>query len=226
MIANLNLPKVNGLTIARRLLRNGSEIKLLIVTATVSKNTIRDLLRAGVHGIVSKADPASEFVDGVEAIQQNRTFFHKHVQDMILDGYLHPVSEAQSDWVLTTREQEVLQLLAEGATTKEIAIVLGITWRTAETHRHRLMHKLRLHNAAELTLYAISHDIVENPAMAAFTLCETCQSDKLLVAKCYRHHVIPPPVRPCKIAYADTFSAIPPERAIVSQKLPSQRAAS
>lgn len=168
LMANLKLPKANGLVIARRLLKIGSRLKLLIIVETISMNVIRDLLQAGVQGIVSKADPASDIVDAIEALRHNRTYFPRYVERAILEGYLHPKAHRQSIGDLTVREHEILQQLAEGATTKDIAIVLGISVKTAETHRHRLMEKLKLHNIAQLTLYAVSHDIVDAPILPQF----------------------------------------------------------
>lgn len=163
LIVNLKLPKANGLTIARRLLK--TRVKVLIIVDDVSMNTIRVLLEAGVHGIVSKADPASDFVDSVEALRHNRRYYPRSVERAILEGYLHPRPHSENIAGLTLREQEVLQLLAEGGSTKDIAITLGLSAKTVETHRHRMMGKLKLHNIVELVLYAVSHDIVDAPVL-------------------------------------------------------------
>jgi two-component system response regulator NreC len=178
VIASLSLPRANGLVLARRLLATNPKLKLLIVITSLSKGTVQDLLRAGVHGLVSKSNSTADFLEAVEALRRGRTYFPSVVDKLILDGYLTPQDMSERNgWLLTTREYEVVQILAEGATTKDIAMTLGISVKTAETHRHRLMRKLHCHNVAELTMYAISHDILQVPvplSIAEFVQAPAC----------------------------------------------------
>ncbi len=98
----------------------------------------------------------------MEALQHRRTFFTPKVAQMMLDGYLRPQeSDASEKCVLTPREREVIQLVAEGKTTKEVATALNLSVKTAETHRTNLMRKLDLHSVADLTLYAVRNGIVQ-----------------------------------------------------------------
>jgi DNA-binding NarL/FixJ family response regulator len=123
---------------------------------------VREVLATGARGFILKSDAGRDLVAAIEALAQHQTFFTSKVSQMMVDGYLHPhentVTKAQ--YVLTPREREVIQLVAEGRTTKEIASALGLSVKTAETHRTNLMRKLDLHSVADLTLYAVRNGIV------------------------------------------------------------------
>jgi DNA-binding NarL/FixJ family response regulator len=110
-----------------------------------------------------KSDAGRELVAAVEALQQRRTFFTSRVAQMMLDGYLRPQDDSNPSvqCVLTPREREVIQLVAEGKSTKEVAMALSLSVKTAETHRTNLMRKLDLHSVAALTLYAVRNGIVQ-----------------------------------------------------------------
>jgi DNA-binding NarL/FixJ family response regulator len=124
---------------------------------------VREVLAAGARGFVLKSDAARDLVAAVDALQHRRTFFTTRVTQMVLNGYLHQEKESQPSVkaVLTPREREVIQLLAEGKTSKEVAVALKLSVKTAETHRTNLMRKLDLHSVADLTLYAIRNGIVQ-----------------------------------------------------------------
>jgi len=112
---------------------------------------------------VLKSDAGRDLVAAVEALQNRRTFFTPKIAQMMLDGYLRPHEEQRvsEQHLLTPREREVIQLVAEGKTTKEIANTLSLSVKTAETHRTNLMRKLDLHSIADLTLYAVRNGIVQ-----------------------------------------------------------------
>jgi DNA-binding NarL/FixJ family response regulator len=124
---------------------------------------VREVLAAGARGFLLKSDAGRDLLAAVEALQQRRTFFTPRVAQMMLDGYLRPQNESDSATrcVLTPREREVIQLVAEGRTTKEVATALRLSVKTAETHRTNLMRKLDLHSVADLTLYAVRNGIVQ-----------------------------------------------------------------
>jgi DNA-binding NarL/FixJ family response regulator len=131
---------------------------------------VREVLRAGARGYLLKTDAGRDLVAAVEALQLQRTFFTTRVSQMVLDGYLDRQA-AKSDNIsahddragdsLTSREREVIQLLAEGRTSKEVAVTLNLSVKTAETHRTNLMRKLGLHSVADLTRYAVRNGIVQ-----------------------------------------------------------------
>jgi DNA-binding NarL/FixJ family response regulator len=127
-----------------------------------SEQVVREVLAVGARGFLLKSDSGRELVSAVEALQQHRTFFTSRVTQMVLDGYLHPNPKPDQPCrrILTPREREVIQLLAEGKTTKEVAATLHLSVKTAETHRTNLMRKLNLHSVADLTLYAVRNSIV------------------------------------------------------------------
>jgi DNA-binding NarL/FixJ family response regulator len=137
-----------------------------------SDQVVREVLRAGARGFLLKSDAGRDLVAAVEALEMNRTFFTTKVSQMVLNGYLdrenpdsrEEVNEPREDDappVLTGREREVIQLLAEGKTSTEVAVALHLSVKTAETHRTNLMRKLGLHSVADLTRYAVRNGIVQ-----------------------------------------------------------------
>jgi DNA-binding NarL/FixJ family response regulator len=172
ILLDIGMPNLNGLEAARQILASSSHIPILILTMHDSDNVVREVLRAGARGFLLKSDAGRDLVAAVEALQLNRTFFTTKVSQMVLEGYLdrddpesredgHEKKEGDSAAVLTSREREVIQLLAEGKTSKEVAVALHLSVKTAETHRTNLMRKLGLHSVADLTRYAVRNGIVQ-----------------------------------------------------------------
>jgi DNA-binding NarL/FixJ family response regulator len=149
VILDLAMPTLNGLDATRQILDENPDQKVLILTMSDSEQLIREVLGAGARGFVLKSDAAKDLVAAVQALERHRTFFTSRVQD-ILDSYFAP----------SNREREVLQLIAEGKTTKEVAVILGCSVKTAETHRSNFMRKLHLHSVSEVVLYAIRNQII------------------------------------------------------------------
>jgi len=168
ILLDIGMPNLNGLEAARQILAASPEIAILILTMQDSDHVVRDVLRAGARGFLLKSDAGRELVAAVEALQLQRTFFTTRVSRMVLEGFLDRDhrpngkhrSQDDSD-VLTGREREVIQLLAEGKTSKEVAVTLNLSVKTAETHRTNLMRKLGLHSVADLTRYAVRNGIVQ-----------------------------------------------------------------
>jgi DNA-binding NarL/FixJ family response regulator len=163
VLLDIGMPNLNGLDAARQILAMSPAIRILILTMHDAEQVVREVLAAGARGFVLKSDAARDLVAAVEALQHRRTFFTTRVTQMVLNGYLHQEKENQplAKAVLTPREREVIQLLAEGKTSKEVAAALKLSVKTAETHRTNLMRKLDLHSVADLTLYAIRNGIVQ-----------------------------------------------------------------
>jgi DNA-binding NarL/FixJ family response regulator len=172
ILLDIGMPNLNGLEAARQILAASPDVPILIVTMLDSNQVVREVLRAGARGFVLKSDAGRDLVAAVEALQLNRPFFTDRVSQMVLNGYLDreishtqearsEKKEDESGVVLTSREREVIQLLAEGKTSKEVASVLHLSVKTAETHRTNLMRKLGLHSVADLTLYAVRNGIVQ-----------------------------------------------------------------
>ena len=169
VLLDIGMPNLNGLEAARQILAATPGIAILILTMHDSDNVVREVLRAGARGYVLKSDAGRDLVAAVEALQKQRTFFTTRVSQMVLDGFLErerrdSSGEVQVDYSgdqLTSREREVIQLLAEGRTSKEVAVELNLSVKTAETHRTNLMRKLDLHSVADLTRYAVRNGIVQ-----------------------------------------------------------------
>jgi DNA-binding NarL/FixJ family response regulator len=159
------MPNLNGLEAARKLLRDNPQSRVLILTITDADEIVRAVLDAGARGFVLKSDAARDLVAAVEALQSDKTFFTSRVADMVLGGYLgRSRSVADGEAVLpslTPREREIVQLLAEGKSTKEVASHLNLSVKTAETHRSNVMRKLNLHSVGSLVLYAVRNNMVQ-----------------------------------------------------------------
>ncbi len=163
LLLDIGMPTLNGLDATRQILATNPGARILILTVHDAEQVVREVLAAGARGFLLKSDAGRDLVAAVQALQDRRTFFTPRVAQMMLNGYLHPQVESDSSdqQVLTPREREVIQLVAEGRTTKEIAIALNLSVKTAETHRTNLMRKLDLHSVAALTLYAVRNGIVQ-----------------------------------------------------------------
>jgi DNA-binding NarL/FixJ family response regulator len=169
LILDICMPRLNGVDAARQILKEDATQRILVVTDVNSEQVIRDCLDAGVRGWVFKSDAANDLMNAVEALERRKSSFSPRVSDLIMDGYLrqHRVGPtADISPRLSPREREVVQLLGEGNTTKDVARTLNVTVKTAETHRSNIMLKLKLHSIAELVLYAVRNEIVHVPPTA------------------------------------------------------------
>jgi DNA-binding NarL/FixJ family response regulator len=162
ILMDIGMPNLNGLDAARQILAVTPEARILILTVHDSEQAVREVLAAGARGFLLKSDAGRDLVAAIEALQLRRTFFTSRVAQMMLDGYLRLEESGDhgGQGVLTPREREVIQLVAEGKSTKEVAMALSLSVKTAETHRTNLMRKLDLHSVAALTLYAVRNGIV------------------------------------------------------------------
>jgi|ERR1039457_247374 DNA-binding NarL/FixJ family response regulator len=165
VILDIGMPNLNGLAATRLLSQQRPEQKIIVLTITDSDRVIREALDAGARGFVLKSDAARDLVLAVEALQRNRMFFTPRVNDMVLAGFLDKNSgtgvASQPSPKLTQREREVIQLLAEGKSSKEVACLLNLSTKTAETHRSNIMRKLDFHSIRDLVVYAVKNDIIQ-----------------------------------------------------------------
>jgi DNA-binding NarL/FixJ family response regulator len=166
ILLDIGMPNLNGLEATRQILATAPEALILILTMHDTEQLVREVLRAGARGFLFKSDAGRDLITAVEALQQGRTFFTTRVSQLVLNGFLdrdQPGGESpeRNLELLTSREREVIQLLAEGKTSKEVAVALSLSVKTAETHRTNLMHKLDLHSVADLTRYAVRNGIVQ-----------------------------------------------------------------
>lgn len=164
IILDIGMPSLNGLEATRQILKTNPHARILILTLHDSDQVVRDVLNAGARGFLLKSDAARDLVAAVEALRRDKTYFTSKVASMVLEGYLRgstgPAPTPVSRNRLTPREREIVQLLAEGKSTKEVAVALGLSVKTAETHRSNIMRKLQLHSVSDLVLYAVRNNIV------------------------------------------------------------------
>lgn len=166
VILDVGMPNLNGLAAARQLTQQDPQQKIIVLTITDSDQVVREALDAGARGFVLKSDAARDLVSAVEALQRNRVFFTQRVNDLVLAGFLdkgQAASTRESPRLpkLTTREREVIQLLAEGKSSKEVASLLNLSTKTAETHRSNIMRKLGFHSIRDLVVYAVKNNIIQ-----------------------------------------------------------------
>ncbi len=165
IVLDISMPVLNGLEATRQICKALPQAEVLVLTMHESEQLVRELLDAGAHGYLSKSEAGRQVVAAVEALSQHKLFFTGKVAKVMLDGYLEggarrDRSDSPKD-SLTPREREIVQLLAEGKSNKEVAVTLNVAVKTAETHRTNIMRKLELHSLAELVHYAIRNKIVE-----------------------------------------------------------------
>jgi DNA-binding NarL/FixJ family response regulator len=160
VIVDIMVPSLNGLEIVRQLRKELPGVKLIIFSGYSSRERVQAAMKAGVNGIVHKNASISELEKGIECVLRNESFMSTQILEILRDLMLNPHVTDTMD-KLTTRERELLQLIAEGHTTKEIAAKLNISVKTADTHRTNVMNKLDIHDIAGLTRFAIQNGLVE-----------------------------------------------------------------
>jgi len=163
IVIDVSMPDLNGLEATRLLRKACPRSEVLVITHHDSDEMAAEVLSAGARGYILKSDSDEELVHAVESLGRHRPYFTARVTEMFLANRAMGAAD-QADSMrhrLTVREVEILQLLAEGKTAKEVASALGIATKTSDTHRTNIMRKLNLHSIAELVRYAIRNKIVE-----------------------------------------------------------------
>ena len=165
VILDIGMPNLNGLTATREILQAQPKQKILILTITDEEQVIREILEAGARGFVLKSDAARDLVAAIEALQAGTTFFTSRVGEMVLRAYLNQkqghAEDEPNPFSLSSRERQIVQLLAEGKNTKEFASILDLSVKTTERYRANIMRKLGLHSRGELVLYAVRNHIIQ-----------------------------------------------------------------
>jgi DNA-binding NarL/FixJ family response regulator len=160
IILSVSMRELNGLDATRLILKAVPQARVLVLTAYQTEEMIQRALRAGVRGYVLKSDAEADLVAAVKALLQGRTYFTTIASEVVMDQ-LRRDRDENSHPGLTVREAEIVQLLAEGHSNKQVAGVLSISSRTVENHRAQIMQRLGLHSFSELIRYAIRIGIVE-----------------------------------------------------------------
>jgi len=159
VVLDLAMPGLNGIDTAREIMRVSPGTKTIILTQHTEEPYILEALRAGVHGYVLKSQAVSDMIQAIRDVHRGRLYLSPAISNVVVGAYRER-GELPRD-PLTPREREVLQLIAEGKSTKQVAEVLGITVKTAESHRSRIMFKLEIHEKAGLVRYAIKRGLIQ-----------------------------------------------------------------
>ena len=163
-ILDLSMPELNGLEATRHIRKEVPETEVLVFSMYENEQFVRDLLAAGARGYVLKSDVSSQLLNAVEAVSRHKPFFTSEVAERVLEGFLRlgelSGEDGSAAGILTSREREIVQLLAEARSNKEVAATLGISVKTVETHRASIMRKLGITSIVDLVHYAIRNGLV------------------------------------------------------------------
>lgn len=158
---DIGMPNLNGLDAARLILRDNPKVKILFLTVYDTDQAAKTAIQIGAKGLILKSDAGRELVGAIETIQRNSVYFSPRVSQAGLGSDLRGDRRPVEKETLTPRENQVMKLLAAGHSTKDVASLLQLSVKTAETHRSNIMGKLGLHSVSELVLYALRNNIVQ-----------------------------------------------------------------
>jgi DNA-binding NarL/FixJ family response regulator len=160
LVLDAKLPGLNGVEVLRRLGKRLPNMRVLVFSGHENPVLVREMIEAGAHGFVEKTAGLFEFKKGLETVAGGGTYFGPAVAALLRNVVAHPGASSTPDF-LTDREREILQLIAESNSTKDIAAKLGLSMKTVDNHRTNLMRKLNLHDVASLTRYALDTGLIE-----------------------------------------------------------------
>jgi len=158
-VLDLMMPTLNGVDAGRQILQHRKETAIVLLTMQTDEHNVARALRSGIRAYLLKTQAAEDLVRAIREVVRGQTFLSEAVSRVVVDGYLSGV-QAPSD-PLAPRERQVLQLVAEGKTSKEIAEIIGVSVKTAESYRSNIMEKLDIHETAGLVRYAIRRGLVQ-----------------------------------------------------------------
>jgi DNA-binding NarL/FixJ family response regulator len=163
VVLDIGMPLLNGIDATRQVVKRLPHTRVLIVSMHAEEAYVVRALQAGAHGYLLKDSAAKELIRAIAIVAGGKSFFSPAVAKIMLDDYVKRVSEqgtADRYDSLSEREREIFQLVAEGRSSKDVAMLLSLSPTTVETHRAHIMQKLNLHNTAELVLYAVRHGVI------------------------------------------------------------------
>ena len=158
-ILDIGMPVLNGVDAARELVKSSPKTKVILLTQHDEDQYVMEALRVGVRGYVLKSQAAEDLVHAIQEVCRGSVYLSPNISSVVVDAYLSKTYTSPDP--LSGRERQVLQLVGEGKSTKEIAVHLGISVKTSESHRARLMKKLDIHETASLVRYAIRHGLIQ-----------------------------------------------------------------
>jgi two-component system, NarL family, response regulator NreC len=162
VIMDVSMPDLNGIEAARKIIKTRPQIKIIALSGHPDRHFVTEMLKAGASAYILKQTAYEELIRALREVMNGKTYLSPAVTQGVVDSFVRApkkTGENPAFATLTEREREVLQYLAEGKSTKEMADVLSVSIKTIETHRHNIMDKLNLHSVAELTKYAIREGI-------------------------------------------------------------------
>ena len=162
-VLDISIPRLNGLDLADKLRAEMPEVKTVILTMHKSEEFVTRALCAGVRGYVLKDNALEELIECIETVYEGKMFLSQDVTGIVVDGFVSNIRDnpAAQENTISAREREVLQLLAEGKSNKDISDTLNLSIKTVETHRANIMRKLGFRNITDLVLYAVRNHIIE-----------------------------------------------------------------
>jgi len=162
VLIDINIPVLNGIATTKQLLAENPDVKVIALSASSDQHSAQRMLRAGASGYLVRTCSFSEVCEAIRTVARGSRYVCRSVGEMLLDDYVGLLDgrQAESKDELTEREKEVVQLFAEGKSSREIADLLFININTVESHKRHIYDKLHIHSIAELTRYAIAHGII------------------------------------------------------------------
>lgn len=164
VILDIAMPELNGLDATRQIKKNSPETEVLIFTGQVTEELVHDVFASGARSYIMKTDAPDHLIDAIKALSEHKHFLTSRISEIVFARYIqgeNELEDAPEKGRVTDREREILQLLAEGKSNKEVADILGISVKTTETHRAAIMRKLSLKSFSDMVRYAIRNKIIE-----------------------------------------------------------------
>ena len=158
-LVDISMPLLNGIEATKKLKKIRKDAKVIILSMYDDRISVERAIRAGAHGFVIKVSTIDEVLNAIEDVSKGKFFLCSSISNYVFEGFLNKANGKKSAHILTAKEKEILQLVAEGYSSRKIATEFGLSLNTVHVHRNNIMHKLKLHKQADLIRYAIKEGI-------------------------------------------------------------------
>jgi two-component system response regulator NreC len=162
-VLDITMPNLNGIEAARQISAKQPDVAIVVLSMHADESYVLRALKAGARGYLLKESPEADFIRAIRSVSEGKAFFSPAVSRMLVEDYVRQLQDKDiedSYELLTTREREILQLIAEGKSNKDVANMLNLSLYTVETHRSNILAKLNLHSVPELILYAVRKGVI------------------------------------------------------------------